>query len=126
LQLMELIHPDDRAAARDLFRRVRDADPDASSEIVEPRGRCADGSWRTCELSGIRVDLGGAPTVVSSSRDVTERKRMRAKLLITDRMASLGTLAAGIAHEINNPLAYAAGNLEVIAETLAAAESAPG
>jgi signal transduction histidine kinase len=37
--------------------------------------------------------------------------------LVSDRMASLGTLAAGIAHEINNPLAYVAGNLEAIAET---------
>jgi len=125
LQLMDVIHPDDRAAVRDLFRRVRDMDPDASSEIIEIRVRCADGSWRTCELSGIRVDLGGAPTVVSSSRDVTERKRMRAKLLISDRMASLGTLAAGIAHEINNPLAYVAGNLEAVAETLAATDGEP-
>jgi PAS domain S-box-containing protein len=125
LRLIELIHPDDRAAVRDLFRRVRDADPDTSSEVVEIRVRCADGSWRTCEISGIRVDLGGAPTVVASGRDVTERKRMRAKLLISDRMASLGTLAAGIAHEINNPLAYVAGNLEAMAETFAATQCEP-
>jgi PAS domain S-box-containing protein len=125
LQLMDVIHEDDRAAVRDLFRRVRDMDPEASLEIIEIRVRCADGSWRTCELSGIRVDLGGAATIVSSSRDVTERKRMRAKLLISDRMASLGTLAAGIAHEINNPLAYVAGNLEAVAETLAATQGVP-
>ncbi|HSR97195.1 MAG TPA: ATP-binding protein, partial [Kofleriaceae bacterium] len=52
-------------------------------------------------------------------------ERMRAKLLVSDRMASLGTLAAGIAHEINNPLSYVAGNLEAMAETLAAAAQAP-
>jgi PAS domain S-box-containing protein len=117
LQLIERVHPDDRAAVTDLFRRVREADPEVSAEIVEMRMCAADGSWRTCEISGILVDLGGAPTVVASSRDITERKRMRAKLLISDRMASLGTLAAGIAHEINNPLSYVAGNLEAMAET---------
>src|SRR5262249_30771162 len=63
------------------------------------------------------------PTVVISGRDVTERKRMRTQLLVSDRMASLGTLAAGIAHEINNPLAYVAGNLEVMAEELHTARS---
>jgi nitrogen-specific signal transduction histidine kinase/CheY-like chemotaxis protein len=58
--------------------------------------------------------------MVVSGRDITERKRMRAKLLVSDRMASLGTLAAGIAHEINNPLAYVTGNLEAMAEALGA------
>jgi signal transduction histidine kinase/ActR/RegA family two-component response regulator len=41
-----------------------------------------------------------------------ERRRMQQQLLLADRLTSLGTLAAGVAHEINNPLAYVAGNLE--------------
>jgi signal transduction histidine kinase len=51
---------------------------------------------------------------------------MRTKLLVSDRMASLGTLAAGIAHEINNPLAYVAGNLEAMAESLSFAKRSEG
>jgi PAS domain S-box-containing protein len=116
LDLMARVHPDDRAGITEMFRQVLELGNPHGSEIVEIRMRAADGTLRTCELSGILVEIGGAPTVVASGRDVTERKRMRAKLMVSDRMASLGTLAAGIAHEINNPLAYVTGNLEALAE----------
>lgn len=43
--------------------------------------------------------------------DVTERRKMQARLAQSDRLASVGTLAAGVAHEINNPLAYVLSNL---------------
>ena len=51
-------------------------------------------------------------------RDVTERKQMQARLLLADRMAALGTLAAGVAHEINNPLAFVLGNLIFLEDQL--------
>jgi DNA-binding NtrC family response regulator len=44
---------------------------------------------------------------------VEERREIEAKLRYSERMASLGTLAAGIAHEINNPLAYVVGGLQL-------------
>ena len=122
LRVLDWIHPDDRAQAAGLFTHVGALEPQHSSDVLEIRIRGADGSWRICEISGIRVEIGSAMTVVASGRDVTERKRLRAKLLVADRMASLGTLAAGIAHEINNPLAYVTGNLEVMAETLESPE----
>ncbi|HMC95739.1 MAG TPA: response regulator [Polyangia bacterium] len=52
-----------------------------------------------------------------------ERRKIQEQLLISDRMASVGTLAAGVAHEINNPLSVVAGNLQVVrqdAEAIAA------
>jgi len=52
------------------------------------------------------------------AHEVAERERMQNKLLLADRMVSLGTLAAGVAHEINNPLAYTIANLEYIGESL--------
>jgi nitrogen-specific signal transduction histidine kinase/CheY-like chemotaxis protein len=47
-----------------------------------------------------------------------ERRRMQQQLLIADRMASVGTLAAGVAHEINNPLSAVVANLELMAKDL--------
>ena len=40
---------------------------------------------------------------------------MQAHLLQTDRLVALGTLAAGVAHEINNPLTYVMGNVDFVA-----------
>jgi PAS domain S-box-containing protein len=125
ISAIDWIHPDDRDQVTEMFARVRDLESQRGFEVIEPRSRSADGSWRFVELSAVRVEIGNATTVVASARDVTERKRMRAKLLVSDRMASLGTLAAGIAHEINNPLAYVTGNLEAMAETLEACEHPP-
>jgi len=46
------------------------------------------------------------------ARDVTEKRQTEMRLMISDRMASVGTLAAGVAHEINNPLAVVVANVE--------------
>ncbi|MDB4970822.1 MAG: sensory box histidine kinase/response regulator [Myxococcales bacterium] len=51
-------------------------------------------------------------------RDVTERKKLTSQLMVSDRMASVGTLAAGVAHEINNPLAAVIANLDFVSESL--------
>jgi PAS domain S-box-containing protein len=58
-------------------------------------------------------------------RDVTEAKRLQKQLEISDRLASLGTMAAGVAHEINNPLAVVVGNGEFVLEHLSRPTPAP-
>ncbi len=74
----------------------------------------ADGTpiWLSCRIAPVRRngDISGAVLV---ARDVTEKKRTDAQLIASDRMASVGILAAGIAHEINNPLAAVMANLEL-------------
>jgi PAS domain S-box-containing protein len=119
LTLAQQVHPDDLATVSELFRTLFSShEAQAVPEVIDVRMRAADGSWRSCEVSGVIVEIGGARSVVASARDVTERKRLQAKMMVSESMASLGTLAAGIAHEINNPLAYVAGNLEAVAEAL--------
>lgn len=61
------------------------------------------------------------PAIERELRDVvlrTERKKMQEQLLIADRMASMGLLAAGVAHELNNPLACVTANLELASRDL--------
>jgi PAS domain S-box-containing protein len=69
---------------------------------------------RIVELTGVRQILPDRHLVVL--RDVTERKHLDARLALADRMISVGTLAAGVAHELNNPLAYVSANLAFLAE----------
>jgi len=59
------------------------------------------------------VEYEGAPASLVIARDVSERKKMQAQLMVSDRMASVGTLAAGVAHEINNPLATVLANVDL-------------
>jgi len=61
----------------------------------------------------------GAPDgAVAVWTDITERDQARARILQADRLAALGTLAAGTAHEINNPLTYAVLNCEHVLREL--------
>ena len=71
---------------------------DSSAPIIDARGRI----------------LGG----VAVFRDVTDRKRLEQRLAISERLASIGTMAAGMAHEINNPLSAVIGNVSFAFETL--------
>jgi PAS domain S-box-containing protein len=91
--------------------------------LLERRWRRKDGSRIDVELHA-KVLPGGMQQAFV--RDIRERRELSARLLLADRLASLGQLAAGIAHEINNPLAYVALNLELARRTLReAGEVAP-
>ncbi len=68
-------------------------------------------------LSPLRAAQGMMALV--AIRDISVRKAMETQLLLNDRLTSLGVLALGVAHEINNPLAYVLGNLELIGERVA-------
>jgi len=118
------IHPDDR----DRFLADVDAAIAARTPFqVNHRIALPDGTIRWLHCRGVVVegDDGRPTALVGSSQDVTDQKMLEAKLLLSDRLASIGTMASGITHEINNPLAYVATNLELIERDLAALDAKP-
>jgi PAS domain S-box-containing protein len=75
-----------------------------------------DGRATPWEISVAFVEVSGKRLAVAAMRDVSDRHRAAEAL----RLAGIGTLAAGVAHEINNPLATVVGNLALVRERLAA------
>lgn len=87
----------------------------------ELRKRTKDGRQITVDVHWtlVRDDQGQPKAVLTISTDITERRTLESQLMVSDRMASVGTLAAGVAHEINNPLAAVIANIDYIIEGLA-------
>ena len=105
------VAPEDREALRDDLR--------TASEKIEREvgGLRADGSTFEMQLSIVPVvEAQGARPAGKGHyffmRDLSDRKRMENQLIFAGRMAAVGTLAAGVAHEINNPLAYIVANID--------------
>lgn len=101
----DFIHPDDRAEfeaeQRAAVRRVR----------MLP----SEGPPRFAEISTAgAVSFEAKPAEILLSRDTTDYHIAQEQLARSDKLSALGSLAAGVAHEINNPLAYVVLNLELI------------
>ena len=72
------------------------------------------GEMRIAEMQMVEIKWEGDIAYVASLRDITERKKMEQMLIQSEKMASIGVLAAGVAHEINNPMGYVYSNLKTI------------
>ncbi len=110
--VLDVIHPDDRAKVAARMNSGTAARP------LEERLLRRDGGIVFGEVTGLPLSFDGQPAVVASCRDLSERKELTARMMQLDRAIAIGTLAAGVAHEINNPLAYVAANLEHVARAL--------
>jgi len=109
----ELVHPGERAAIEERGRATLEGPHPAPPR--EMRLQAKDGSVRILESTAMRVTYRGKPALVALFRDNTERRKLETRLRLSERLASMGTLVAGLAHEINNPLATIALCLELIA-----------
>jgi PAS domain S-box-containing protein len=110
---LERLHPDDkiiyRAAFSDLFKKK------ATDFSIEYRFRGSEGEWRWASQHGVAVtnNKGEIIRVTGSTGDITERKSLsgqleqaQERLIESERLASLGQVTAGVAHEIKNPLNF--------------------
>jgi len=115
--IIDLVHPDDRAAVR---ARMEHTARKGGGAPGPARMMRRDGGYIETEGEGVLLDFDGKPSNVVLGRDVTERNEMFARMAVADRLVSVGTLAAGVAHEINNPISWVVSNLAVIADELPA------
>jgi len=75
--------------------------------------------WVVSNGKIVEFEEDGSPLYAAGTMiDITERKLMAERLLISERMVSVGTLAAGVAHEINNPLAYVLANIDYVKDSI--------
>lgn len=123
-ELLARVHPDDVAVWRETKLNAERAGGPVRAQL---RLLHSDGSWRTMDTRcSIRRAPGEAAKLVGLSIDITERLRVEAlerdardRLVTAERMATVGLLAAGLAHEINNPLTAVLSNLFVAMDELA-------
>jgi PAS domain S-box-containing protein len=107
------IHPDDREKIKEIFREtVRTG----VGHQIEYRLLGKDNAVHFIESVGsvVRDTAGKITNVIVVSRDVTEKKRLEQQSFRTQRLESIGTLASGVAHDLNNVLGPIVLALEVL------------
>ena len=126
-----LLHPDDLAKTQAFLSAILRS---KTQDTVEFRILRPDGSLRYVSAAGgAAVDKDGKLTgVVGIAMDVTERRQLEQELetarqqaTVSARLAALGTMAGGVAHEINNPLAIIHAMASDLAERVATQGSSP-
>lgn len=111
------VHPEDRPALVKTMAAALETRRSYEYEyrIIRPNG---DVMWLTV-AGKFQNRPDGRSYAYGSAKDITEKKLLEEQLRLADRTIAAGTLAAGIAHEINNPLTYVIGSLDLMERRLA-------
>jgi len=96
----EIVHGTNEPVQKCPYKQVIKTKKSAMAEFFEPHL----GIHLELSTSPIFDEKGEVVASVHVARDITERKKMEEQLIVTDRLASIGELSSGIAHELNNPL----------------------
>ncbi|MEO7912257.1 MAG: PAS domain S-box protein, partial [Roseiflexaceae bacterium] len=112
---LSIVHPDDREPTLQEWNKL------ALKGHIQTtvRVRHANGDWLSIETSSSVLDQQG--NTLNVARDITERKRLEAQLLQSQKMETIGRLAGGIAHDFNNLLTAITGYADLALEDLPSA-----
>jgi PAS domain S-box-containing protein len=121
--LTEMVPPARRATLAKSLERTIQGDATDPLEIPLLRGNGFQGQF-SLSLSPMRDDQGGINSVVVVITDITDAANLQAKLMQTEKMAALGQLVSGVAHEVNNPLAAIVGFTDLLLENPGVPETA--
>ncbi|WP_308634080.1 ATP-binding protein [Paenibacillus silvisoli] len=111
--LCTILHPDDEGKFRSLIEKLFDHKETSAS--VEIRFKHKEGQWIAFEslCRPVKTESKGIEHIVMISRDISERKKAEEILLQSEKLSIIGELAAGVAHEIRNPLTTIKGFLQI-------------
>jgi PAS domain S-box-containing protein len=119
VNLLDFIHPDDREIAIKGF--VEDLYQQERRQRYDVRANTKDGREIWVSSLGTRIEFQGRVAVLLSLRDVTkdkqmeeEKRRLEEQIQLAGRLAAVGELAAGVAHELNNPIAAIQGFAQLL------------